>query len=222
MTVSFSLTLRVIVPNILLMASSSNQNDPSSTTGGGKSHPLDPIDLPAELIVPILSHLPNRDIKNLRLTCRFMHAIAKLRLNRVFLSANPRDVEVFCAVADNDTFRMGVVEIIWDDAVIREPEPEEFEDAEEADGCPSWFSQECEENNANLKARYQDDILDRPDRTIATQLPLQESWAYFQQQNVISMGADAAALRSGLARFPSLHTITITPAAHGNTLVSAI
>lgn len=146
--------------------------------GGGKSRP---IGLPAELIALILSHLSNRDIKNLRLTCRFVHAIAKLRLHRVFLSVNSRDVEVFCAVADSDTFRTGVVEIIWDDAVIPrgEPdEPEEFDD-EEADGCPSWFSRECEENNANLKARYHDDILDRPDRAIVAQLPLRESWAYF-------------------------------------------
>lgn len=207
---------------------SSNQNSLPLTTAGGKNHL---VGLPAELLASILSHLPNCDIKSLRLTCGFFHATAKLRLNRIFLSANPRDVEVFRAIADHETFRKGIIEIIWDDAVIREPELEEFDSeeeienrlAEEADGCPLWFSRECEENNFNLKGRYQYDILDRPDRAIAAQLPLRESWAYFrqlrsQQQDVISTGADAAALRHGLARFPSLHTITITPAAHGNLL----
>lgn len=173
---------------------SSNQNSLPLTTAGGNNH----VGLPAELLASIISHLPNRDIKSLRLTCGFFRATAKLRLNRIFLSANPRDVEVFRAIADHETFRKGIIEIIWDDAVIREPKLEEFDSeeeienrlAEEADGCPLWFSRECEENNFNLKGRYQYDILDRPDRAIAAQLPLRESWAYFRQLRSCAAGCD--------------------------------
>lgn len=49
-------------------------------------------------------------------------------------------------------------------------------------------------------------------------LPLDVSWNYQQvvqqQKAAISSGADAEALRYGLARFPALRKITITPAAH--------
>ena len=187
--------------------------------------------LPAELLALVISHLPNRDVKILRLTCRLFHAVAKLRFNRVFLSANPRDVEVFLAIADHDTFRKAITEIIWDDAVIRDTRTDrdeerhpadeyDEEEEEEVPGVPLWFSRACDDNNFELKARYDDDPLDRPERAIAAQLPVQESWAYFQkwrrqQQDVISSGADVAALRHGFARFPALRTITITPAVHG-------
>ncbi len=76
--------------------------------------------LPAEILALVVSHLPNSDVKSLRLTCKRLHANTKLRLDRVFLSANPRDVEVFRAVADDDTFCHSIVEIIWDDAVIQD------------------------------------------------------------------------------------------------------
>ena len=186
--------------------------------------------LPAELLALVISHLPNRDVKSLRLTCRLFHAVAKLRLNRVFLSANPRDVQVFRAIADHDTFRKAITEIIWDDAVVRDTrtDRDEYHPADEYDekeeeevpGVPLWFSRACNDNNFELGARYHDDHLDRPKRAIAAQLPLQDSWAHFrkwrrEQQDVISSGADVAALRHGLARFPALRTITITPAVHG-------
>ena len=187
--------------------------------------------LPAELLALVISHLPNRDVKSLRLTCRLFHAVAKLRLNRVFLSANPRDVQVFRAIADHDTFRKVITEIIWDDAVIRDTRTDrddeyhpadEYDEKEEEEvpGVPLWFSRACNDNNFELGARYHDDRLDRPEFLIAAQLPIQKSWVHFrkwrrEQQDVISSGADVAALRHGLARFPALRTITITPAVHG-------
>ncbi len=51
------------------------------------------------------SLLPNRDIKSLRLVYRGLHSAIPLRLTRVFLSANPLNIEVFRAVADHDVFR---------------------------------------------------------------------------------------------------------------------
>ena len=144
------------------------------------------IQLPAELLTLVISHLPNRDVKSLRLTCRLFHAVAKLRLNRVFLSANPRDVEVFLAIADHDTFRKAITEIIWDDAVIRDTRTDrdeehhpadeyDEEEEEEVPGVPLWFSRACDDNNFELRARYDDDPLDHPERAIAAQLPVQES-----------------------------------------------
>lgn len=72
--------------------------------------------LPFELWDAISSHLPNRDIKSMRLVCKQFHNAARLRLHRVFLSANPLNIEVFRAIADHDTFRHRVKEIVWDDA----------------------------------------------------------------------------------------------------------
>jgi hypothetical protein len=77
--------------------------------------------LPNELLDSILSQLSGNYVKNLRLTSRAAARAVPLHLDRVFLSANPRDIEVFRAVADHDTFRSGVKEIIWDIALLENP-----------------------------------------------------------------------------------------------------
>lgn len=78
------------------------------------------LQLPPETTSTILSNLTNRDIKSLRLTCKALCTISPLRLDRVFLSANPRNIEVLRAVADHEVLRKGVVEIIWDDTRLKE------------------------------------------------------------------------------------------------------
>lgn len=78
------------------------------------------LQLPPEVSTTIPPYLTNRDIKSLRLTCEALCAISPLRLDRVFLSANPRNIEVLRAVADHQVFRERVVEIIWDDARLKE------------------------------------------------------------------------------------------------------
>lgn len=78
------------------------------------------LQLPPELSSTIPSYLSNRDIKSLRLTCKALCAIAPLHLDRVFLSANPRNIEVLRAIADHQVLRKGVVEIVWDDARLKE------------------------------------------------------------------------------------------------------
>ncbi|ROW06355.1 hypothetical protein VPNG_07511 [Cytospora leucostoma] len=72
--------------------------------------------LPTEIILAICPHLPNRDIKSLRLTCSFFRETAALRLDRIFLSANPRNIDVFRAVATHEVYRRQIKEIIYDDA----------------------------------------------------------------------------------------------------------
>lgn len=64
----------------------------------------------------IASYLSSSDIKNLRLSCVQFKNAPILRIDRVFLSANPLNVEVFRCIADHDKFRHSVTEIIWDDA----------------------------------------------------------------------------------------------------------
>ncbi|KAL6885424.1 hypothetical protein GGI43DRAFT_304672 [Trichoderma evansii] len=190
--------------------------------------------LPPEIIGSILSSLNNRAIKNLRLTCRKFAAIAELRIDRVFLSANPLNIEVFRAIADHDILRHKIVEIIYDDARLwrsaadaadaRVPAGPGFSWSQLA--CDwRWFKSERDENMEDLFNRHCRDDLRRPDyvakaRRARAELSLGESWEYYQvllrqQEEVIASGADADALRYGLQRFPSLRKVTVTPATHG-------
>ncbi|KAL6399660.1 F-box domain, cyclin-like [Ilyonectria robusta] len=184
--------------------------------------------LPAELLNAILSQLPNRDLKHLRLTCGFLQDRAHLRIDRVFISANSRNVEVFRAIADHETFRMGVTEVIWDDARLKtwELEDPELDDDwdEDSGGCPDWFERTCEANAEGMIGRAIDEgdpIGDiAREKQLEAQLPYKASWAYYQkliqqQDEVLASGADIDAFRYGLERFPSLIRVTITPATHG-------
>ncbi|KAJ5354047.1 hypothetical protein N7541_006611 [Penicillium brevicompactum] len=74
------------------------------------------IALPLELWHQITSYLTNRDIKSMRLATKQFLSAVELRLQRVFLSANPLNIAVFRAVADHEKFRHQVTEIVWDDA----------------------------------------------------------------------------------------------------------
>ncbi|RBR14416.1 hypothetical protein FVER53590_04350 [Fusarium verticillioides] len=75
--------------------------------------------LPNELLGSICSLICNLDVKSLRLTCRALRDKSYLRFDRIFISANPRNVDVFLAVANHDIFRHRVQEIIWDDTLLR-------------------------------------------------------------------------------------------------------
>lgn len=190
---------------------------------------------PPEIIGNILSGLDNRAIKSLRLTCRRFSAIAGLRINRVFLSANPLNIQVFRAIADHDELRHRIVEIIYDDARLwrdaadapeaRAPSNPIYGDYRLYPTDMEWFQSERNENISELRHRQNDDDPRRPEhvamaRRVHAELSLEESWAYYQdllrqQVEVIASGADAEALRYGLQRFPSLRKVTVTPATHG-------
>ncbi|KAJ9320821.1 CAZyme family GH18 [Paecilomyces variotii] len=172
--------------------------------------------LPAEIFELVLSFLPNRDIKNLRLSSKTLNERAHLRLRRVFLSANPRNIEVFRAIADDEEFRHHIVEVIWDDVQLVDHIPERGEGMWNLDrplppeGVPAWFDQICWWNTEQFLGNQRR----HPD------LPIEESWAYYQQllqqqQDVLASEADVEAFRYGLQRFPALRRIVITPAAHG-------
>lgn len=165
-------------------------------------------ELPFELWEIISSHLPNRDIKSMRLACKQFSNAARLRIQRVFLSANPLNIEVFRAIADHKTFRLRVTEIIWDDARFlkgprRLTSPPDWDDELISDEdktedehdygpwhekhdeeYPRWFKMACQENLDELSQRKGRDV-DRPDHIaraeqVAAQLPLNECWEYYQ------------------------------------------
>ncbi|KAF7547408.1 hypothetical protein G7Z17_g7733 [Cylindrodendrum hubeiense] len=100
--------------------------------------------LPPELLDTVVSQLPNSDIKSLRLTSSFFHSRVRLRLDRVFISANPRNIEVLRAVADHEVLRKGVTEVIWDDASLMktlEPShPDLYVDYSDLDPGSEWDS----------------------------------------------------------------------------------
>ncbi|KAH8198351.1 hypothetical protein TruAng_007506 [Truncatella angustata] len=158
----------------------------------------------------------------------------------VFLSANPLNIEVFRSIAKHDTFRHGVVEIVWDDTRLMEDvdsdEEEKLErdlrclsddgisESQGKDEAPRWYLLLCRQNRDEITQRGCFDK-ERPAHRAHVQqreeeLSLNESWAYYQrllrqQREVLSGHADAEALRYGLSRFPSLRKVTITPATHG-------
>ncbi|ETS85608.1 hypothetical protein PFICI_03633 [Pestalotiopsis fici W106-1] len=178
--------------------------------------------LAPELVALITSCLPNSAIKNLRLSCRALSGSAALRLHRVFLSPNPRNVEVFRAVADHEVFRRRIVEIIWDDALLLDRGPGHIPGPTDGPISPEWYDRACGINLLELdkvkKSNHPDYAVAK--LQMAAQLPFNVSWEHYQellgqQEEVIASKSDIEALRYGLQQFPALKRITITPAAHG-------
>ncbi|CRG88259.1 hypothetical protein PISL3812_05287 [Talaromyces islandicus] len=101
--------------------------------------------LPLELIKCIFDFLPNRDLKSARLTWRGLGNAVRLRINRVFISANPCNVEVARAIADDERYRRGVEEVIWDDSLLQD-DCNDIADSDDSDsqddgddGTLGWF-----------------------------------------------------------------------------------
>lgn len=118
--------------------------------------------LPSELWGYITSHLSNTDIKSLRLACSQFNNAVFLRLDRVFLSANPLNIEVFRNIASHNELRYQVTEIIWDEARFprgpqRTPETDEghelLSDEDKPDNKKEWAK--------NYHLDYREDILER-------------------------------------------------------------
>ncbi|KAM5367236.1 hypothetical protein ACJZ2D_010069 [Fusarium nematophilum] len=184
--------------------------------------------LPAELMGVISCHLSNRDIKTLRETSKsLLDKAPPLRLGRVFLSANPLNTQVLRAVADHDTFRKRVVELIWDETYLSEDLYYRYKDGDrpdEVDGCPRWYTRHCEKNISDLAYRKSSDA-SRPDhiaraRQMEAEMPHRDAWAYYQQllrqqKRVIDRCEEIEAFRYALERFPALKRVTVTPEAHG-------
>ncbi|KAH7466807.1 hypothetical protein FOMA001_g16551 [Fusarium oxysporum f. sp. matthiolae] len=194
--------------------------------------------LPSELIGAICRLLLNCDIKSLRLTCRYWRQNSLLRFDRVFISANPRNVEVLFAVVNHDIFRHRVKEIMWDDAVLEPVSSKEGDgpcgyssyetdrdaDSEEKGRISRHFVRLCRDSMFDGTLRLRDKTKEERERYMKGQmndlLPSRESLAYYsrllqEQSDILESGDDEAALRYAVQRFPRLTKVTVTPATHG-------
>ncbi|KAF5677835.1 hypothetical protein FDENT_9132 [Fusarium denticulatum] len=181
--------------------------------------------LPAEVLNQVFHQLPNIDLKTLRQTCTYITDSTHLRLNRLFLSPNLCDIEVFKAVANHETFRLQVTEIIYDDARFDAAHEMEWtswyneeKDIGEVTGVPEWYRHVYRENREDIR-RYS------PHHTQAKEalehlLSPAEAFKHFkslwqEQQETIATNRDSDALKYGLLRFPNLRRVVVSPAAHG-------
>ncbi|KAH7203182.1 hypothetical protein BKA60DRAFT_611955 [Fusarium oxysporum] len=182
--------------------------------------------LPIELIGGIFSLLPNRDIKNLRLTCSSLKDSAHLKIIRIFISPSPRNIDVLLGVANHDVYRKEIKEIIWDDSPLESIDEEEEceEKNNEARKCFAWYTRGCKRNIKAAKDRMVGQM-SRPD-TVSKQHQLEnvmsyrDSFEYYkvlgsQQRYIIASKTDEDIFRHALQQFPKLKRVIVTPAAHG-------
>ncbi|KAH7219800.1 hypothetical protein BKA60DRAFT_596139 [Fusarium oxysporum] len=169
--------------------------------------------LPLELLSQVICTLPNADIKSLRLTCSFLGTNALPRLNRAFISTNPRDIEVFTLIANHDVFRFKIIEIIYDDSRI--------DSSRVRRRVPYWF-QRVYGSIIHVIDSNEEEYPSFPHikEAFKNRCSLAESYGVYrklksQQDEVLASGRDADALRYGLSRFPNLKRVTLSPAAHG-------
>ncbi|KAF5978573.1 hypothetical protein FCOIX_5838 [Fusarium coicis] len=181
--------------------------------------------LPQELTNAISRYLEGSDIKALRETCSAMARTVPLHFDRVFISANSRNIQVFKAIAEHDTYRHQVYEIIWDDARLSTG-PELWESRVDSgwnnwgldmavteNGCPEWFQKYSSTSGIESYYDYNKPVANN-------HMGLAERWSYYKtlledQKEVLASNADIEAFKHGLQRFTSLTRITITPATHG-------
>ncbi|GKT56023.1 hypothetical protein ColTof3_03362 [Colletotrichum tofieldiae] len=199
---------------------------------------------PFEISALVFAHLDNCHLKGLRLTCKKLANLVSphLRFKRIFISASPLNVQVFRAIAEHETFRRDVREIVWDDARYEKPPPDfvRFEGKYDdecvyldeypgnSDDDDDYGPQKIPRENIDYpEERRGNDVKTLPQRVetfqqLDAQLPLDIACVYYQglleqQEQVLSTSADVAAFEWALekGRFPNLKRITLTPAAHG-------
>lgn len=179
--------------------------------------------LPIEILSLIIGCLPNRDIKSLRLTSKLLCDVYHLRIERVFISANPLNLEVFAAIAAHEYYRHQVLEIVWDDALLEYYEPHWNDDTERYSDAPPRFIKACHENTATVKHWDQECPKRIYSRYVASEMPVKVCYDIYmelfrQQESILATEQDIEMFRLGLAAFPNLKSITITPVAHGQFL----
>ncbi|KPM40562.1 hypothetical protein AK830_g5997 [Neonectria ditissima] len=204
------------------------------------------VHLPLEILQAIVPELPNCDLKSLRATCTHLSRVVELRFSRVFLSASPRDVDVFRAVSDHEQFRKTIVEIVYDDArfahemeykdgsheigddaALRHYERQEYRELDDpsASEIPAWYQRIYRYNSMTIDQYGRDDVKRLQHYEVIKRFKIRtnvaESYRLYQmllreQDQVIDSNSDEEALQYGLERFSNLKRVTITPAAHGS------
>ncbi|RGP77500.1 hypothetical protein FLONG3_4419 [Fusarium longipes] len=185
--------------------------------------------LPVEILNQIISNLLNIDIKNLRQTCIYLKDIARPRINRLFLSTNLQDIQVFTAVVDHEIYRHRVTEIIYDDVRFSHTEGTDSQpnydmaddmadDIGDAEDLPLWFRDAYHKTYRVLEHYDRHSIKVKgvsrnPLGPVESFKPFRTLWQ--QQQATVATNRDADALKHGLSRLTNLRRVTITPATHG-------
>ncbi|KAF5253155.1 hypothetical protein FANTH_1986 [Fusarium anthophilum] len=181
--------------------------------------------LPLELLNQVIYTLPNADIKNLRLTCSYLGNASLPRFDRVFISTNLRDIEVFTLIANHDRFRFKVTEIIYEDSRFGHPSSSRYKEwnrnPNDPTRVPYWFRKFYYSILSAIDTREEEfQSMSHVKEAFKTRCTLAESYQVYyklkaQQDEVLAYGRDADALRHGLLRFPNLKRVTLSPAAHG-------
>ncbi|KAF5722738.1 hypothetical protein FMUND_2615 [Fusarium mundagurra] len=195
--------------------------------------------LPNELLGAICDLLPNSDIKTLRLASPLLGQKCMLQISRVFMSPNPVNIKVAQAIATHEIYRLGVEEIIWDDATLvpsggdgvlfhqfsdesDEEVPEEI--AAKDQESFAWFARGCKSSIEAAKDRLGDAFSRAEDVSKQHQLnnamSYQDAFEYYnlledQQTNLIASKTDEYIFRYIVRQFPKLKRVSVTPAAHG-------
>jgi hypothetical protein len=203
-------------------------NRSSSSTGRGI------LTLYPDLIECIAEILPKADRHNLGRTCQYLSILIPHQTCAV-LSPNPQNTAAFIALANNPIRRREITTIIYDDARLYmttigdlyhgEPAviPEDTNDSEIGDetGVPFWYRRGYRTSLRFIKAyghsrkqrfevaqRFLNPLSPRESHEIYEDLAA-------QQDHIIMTGLDILALRQGLAKFPNLRRVILTPAVHG-------
>jgi hypothetical protein len=147
--------------------------------------------LPSELLSAICDLLPNSDIKNLGLAGPLLGRKCQLQISRVFISPNPRNLDVVRSIASHENYHLGIEEVIWDDATLMPfghdevlfdeySDESEEEDSAEKDAevreCFSWYTRGCKRNIKAVKDRMADQV-SRPD-AVSRQHQLDNAMSY--------------------------------------------
>ncbi|KAI1057390.1 hypothetical protein LB507_011545 [Fusarium sp. FIESC RH6] len=168
------------------------------------------LQLPRELQDAIFTLLRPNDIKNLRATCSALAKALPLYFDRVFISANSLNIQVFNAIASHEVYRHQVSEITRDDArLLAGFELAWGDNRDTEDGVPLWFIEGRLDYGDSGTYVYP-----------KNHLGIKESWAYYKrllddQQQALSSNLDLEAFKFGLRQFTFLKRVTITPATHG-------
>lgn len=192
---------------------------------------MDFTSLPVDVLTLFFDELIQRNLKRVRLVCRTLHEIVKLRIPRVFFSPNRANINAFRGIAEHEVFRHKVREIIWDDARLslyqRQRLPlhiaiQVSEDLRlgtreiETDGKTfEHYVHEVQEHAADLTGEKKSLRKKELWGYDAQNMSLEDSFdlynrLYDEQQAIIESGEDVETLKLGLQSFPALRRLTVT------------
>lgn len=212
------------------------QNNKQLKPNGKMNSSTSLIQIAPEVIALISRQLSGADRKSLRLSCTHLARVVELPLERIFISSNRADIDVFRAIASHSVFRHKVKEIIWDEArfpmmednqrspclvgkcfcelsTSGETPPEAYTTAYQINRPKLRNRFQCKENTLCMAAKKTVAILE----TVDPPVPSYDLYSLLvrEQQQVIRTNDDIQVFEYGLNRFPALVRVTMTPATHG-------